>query len=139
MTTRTQSIEDPNPAEDEDAPAVHCSDPSPRTSEATLRPKAKTFDAGKAPLATVPRAAIDEIAHVQAYGHEKYGDFHNYRKGMEVTRNLSCALRHIRDYLNGNDADEESGRHPLGHAITRLAFVLQNIHDGTAIDDRFRA
>jgi hypothetical protein len=100
--------------------------------------KAKTYDEGKAPLAYLPWAAIDAVALVQSYGHKKYGDFYNYRKGMEVGRNLSCALRHIRDYMNGADVDHESGINPLAHAITRLAFVIQNLQDGTAIDDRYK-
>lgn len=99
--------------------------------------KALTYDSGKEPLAQLPWAAIDELSRVQMYGHSKYKDFNNYRKGMEVTRNLSCALRHIRDYLNGVDADPESGCNPLAHAMCRLAFVLQNIHDGVATDDRY--
>ena len=100
--------------------------------------KAKTDDEGKEPLAWLPWAAIDELSRVQVYGHGKYKDFSNYRKGMEVTRNLSCALRHIRDYLNGRDVDAESGHNPLAHAMCRIAFVLQNLHDGTALDDRYK-
>ncbi len=100
--------------------------------------KALTYDDGKPPLAQIPWAAIDQLALVQAYGHKKYGDFNNYRKGMEVSRNLSCAIRHIRDYMNGRDNDEESGLNPLAHAVARLCFVLQNLNDGTAIDDRFK-
>ena len=100
--------------------------------------KAKTYDDGKEPLAWLPWAAIDELSRVQQYGHGKYKDFNNYRKGMEVSRNLSCAIRHIRDYLNGVDTDHESGRNPLAHAMCRIAFVLQNINDGVAIDDRYK-
>ena len=100
--------------------------------------KAKTYDEGKEPLAWLPWAAIDELSKVQIYGHGKYSDFNNYKKGMEVSRNLSCALRHIRDYLQGRDQDAESACHPLAHALCRIAFVLENIHDGTAIDDRYR-
>lgn len=100
--------------------------------------KAKTYDEGKLPLAQLPWAAIDAMNEVQQNGHAKYKDFNNYRKGMEVTRNLSCAIRHIRDYLVGADADHESGLNPLAHAMCRLAFVLQNLHDGTAIDDRYK-
>lgn len=106
---------------------------------ATTAPaKALTYDDGKAPLAQLPWAAIEGLAHVQAYGHKKYKDFNNYRKGMEVSRNLSCALRHIKEYMEGHDVDAESGRNPLEHALCRLAFTLQNIHDGTAIDDRYK-
>ena len=100
--------------------------------------KAKTYDDGKLPLAWLPWAAIDEMSKVQMYGHAKYKDFNNYRKGMEVSRNLSCALRHIRDYLDGADKDHESGLNPLGHAMCRIAFVLQNLKDGIAIDDRYK-
>jgi hypothetical protein len=99
--------------------------------------KAKTYDEGKEPLARLPWAAIDSMSRVQAYGHAKYKDFDNYRKGMEVTRNLSCALRHIRDFIEGADKDHESGEDVLGHALCRIAFVIQNMKDGVAIDDRY--
>jgi hypothetical protein len=102
------------------------------------RPKALTYDENKAPLAYVPWAAIDEMALVQAYGQKKYGDFYNYKKGLEVGRNLSCAIRHIRDFMNGVDVDSESGRSHLAHAMCRLAFTIQNMRDGTAIDDRWK-
>lgn len=100
--------------------------------------KAKTYDEGKAPLAVLPWAAMDALAMVQAYGHKKYNNFYNYRKGMEVSRNLSCAIRHIRDYMNGHEVDHESGINPLAHALCRISFVLQNLEDGVAIDDRYK-
>lgn len=100
--------------------------------------KALTFDQEKPPLAYLPWAGIDEIAHVQAYGAKKYGDWYNYRKGMEVGRNLSCAIRHIRAYMEGENLDIESGQSHLAHACCRLLFTLQNLHDGTAIDDRYK-
>ena len=78
-----------------------------------------------------------EVAKVQLYGQQKYGEFNNYRKGMEVSRNLSCAIRHIADYLDGNDNDSESGHSHLAHATCRLLFVLENLADGVAIEDRY--
>lgn len=107
------------------------------TDDTAAAPKAKTYDEGKEPLARLPWAAIDSMSKVQAYGHTKYGDFDNYRKGLEVYRNLSCALRHLRDFLNGVDVDHESGLDVLGHAMCRIAFVIQNRADGVAIDDRY--
>lgn len=109
-----------------------------RLERALTEPKALTHDDGKPPLAYLPTAAIREEAKVQAYGHKKYGDFWNYRKGMEIGRNLSCALRHIYAFMDGEDQDPESGCSHLAHARCRLGFVLQNLHDGTAIDDRFK-
>lgn len=102
------------------------------------REVAKTYDGGKAPLALLPGQALSQVAGVMGYGAQKYGDPHNYRKGMEVTRNLSCAMRHISAYLEGTDYDEESEHHHLAHAAIRVLFVLQNIVDGVEIDDRFK-
>lgn len=102
------------------------------------REKAAIYDEGKEPLSLLPWAAVDVMSRVQAHGAKKYGDFHNYRKGLEVSRQLSCVLRHVRDYMNGVDTDPESGESPLGHAMTRLGFVLQTLADGTAIDDRHK-
>lgn len=101
--------------------------------------KARTDDNGKPPLAKLPWAALHELSNVQVYGFRKYQDFDNYRRGMEVSRNLSCALRHVADYLAGSDKDAESGLNPLAHAFARIGFVLQNLSDGTAIDDRYKA
>jgi hypothetical protein len=100
--------------------------------------KALTYDQDKPPLAYLPSAALREISMVQEYGARKYGTTDNFRQGMEVRRNLSCALRHIYEYLDGNDLDNESGRNHLAHAACRLMFVLQNIKDGVAVDDRYR-
>ncbi len=100
--------------------------------------KAETYDDGKPPLANLPSAGIREVAMVQAYGHKKYKDFNNYRKGMEASRQASCAMRHIMDFMDGQDVDSESGRSHLAHAACRLLFMLQNINDGVLIDDRFK-
>lgn len=100
--------------------------------------RAATYDDGKLPLAWIPWDAVRAMNEVQQYGHIKYKDFNNYRKGMEVSRNLSCALRHISEYIDGVDLDHESGKNHLAHAMCRIAFVLQNLHDKTAIDDRYK-
>lgn len=100
--------------------------------------KAKTYDDNKPPLAMLPPAGIRAVAKVQAYGHRKYKDFHNYRKGMEISRNLSCAMRHIMAYMDGEDLDPESKESHLGHAACRIMFALQNLEDGVAIDDRYK-
>jgi hypothetical protein len=103
-----------------------------------IEDKAKTDDSGKDPLAWLPWGGLRAVSAAQVYGQKKYGDFNNYRKGLEVTRNLSCAQRHIRAYLEGKDIDPESGVHHLGEAAVRVLFVLQNIYDGVEIDDRYK-
>lgn len=102
------------------------------------KPKAKTDDGDKPPLSNLPWKALREVAQVQAYGHKKYGSFHNFKLGMEVDRNLSCAIRHIADFMDGIDLDKESGRHHLAHAACRILFALENIKDETAKDTRYK-
>jgi hypothetical protein len=102
------------------------------------QPKAATYDDGKPPLACLPLKGLREVAMVQLYGQQKYGDFYNYKKGMELSRNASCAMRHIADYMDGQDLDTESKRSHLAHAACRLLFMLENLADGTAIDDRYK-
>lgn len=99
---------------------------------------ALTYDDGKPPLANLPPEGIRAVAMVQAYGHRKYRDYNNYRKGMEVSRNLSCAMRHIMAYMDGEDLDPESMESHLAHAACRCMFVIQNLKDGVAVDDRYR-
>jgi hypothetical protein len=99
---------------------------------------ALTYDEGKPPLAWLPWDALTEVSRVQAYGHRKYKNFNNFRAGLPVSRNLSCAVRHIAAYMEGETLDPESGCNHLAHGAVRLLFVLQNIADGTAIDDRHK-
>lgn len=102
------------------------------------KPKAKTDDDGKDPLSYLPWDGVRAVSRVQAYGHRKYHDYNNFRKGMEVGRNLSCALRHIASFMEGETNDPESKESHLAHAACRLLFVLQNQHDKVDIDDRYK-
>lgn len=86
----------------------------------------------------LPSEGMRAVARVQAYGHKKYGDFHNFRKGMEVSRQCSCSMRHIMAFMDGEDLDPESMESHIAHAACRLMFLLQNLKDGKAIDDRFK-
>lgn len=111
----------------------------PQQTPPTDATKAKTYDDGKPPLAYLPPEGMRAVARVQQYGHIKYGSFWNYRQGLEIGRNASCAMRHIMAVMDGEDLDPESGEHHFAHACARLMFALQNIKDGTVIDDRYKA
>lgn len=118
----------------------HCGD-YPANNPAILAgsSKAQTRDDGKPPLALLPPEGIKQVALVQAYGAKKYA-LHDWRKGgLEATRITSCALRHVYAWLDGETLDKESGLNHLSHAACRLMFLLQNIADGTVVDDRYVA
>jgi hypothetical protein len=110
----------------------------PKKAKSPKPEKALTYDEGKPAFAHLPWGAMEELVAVQAYGHKKYGDFYNYKKGMEVTRQVSCAIRHLVAFLRREDLDPESKRMHLAHALCRIAFLIENIKDGKAIDDRFK-
>lgn len=93
------------------------------------------FDNGKAPLTWIPMEALQAEAQVFRFGGNKYGR-NNYKKGMQWTRLLDAALRHIYAYANGEDKDPESGISHLAHARCSLAMVLLYEAHKLGEDDR---
>lgn len=99
--------------------------------------EAKKFDSGKPPLSLISRTALEEEAKVMSYGVGKYGT-HNWRQGMDFSRLMDAALRHIYAFADGEDKDKETGLSHLAHARCCLAFLLE--YEGKKIgkDDRFK-
>ena len=93
------------------------------------------FDDGKPPIGLLPRFALEQMALVMCHGEAKYGR-HNWRKGIEVQRNIDAALRHIFAANEREDVDPESGFLHLAHALCCLMFALTTIHDQPEYDDR---
>lgn len=93
------------------------------------------YDQGKPDLSLVPAPAMEAMARALAYGETKYGRY-NYCKGFTDTRMLSACLRHIFQYLNGENKDKESGLCHLEHAIANLAMLLHCRDLNTLTDNR---
>lgn len=85
--------------------------------------KAKKFDDGKPPISMINREALEQEAHVLAFGASKYGR-ENWKNGLEEHRLLDAALRHIIAYADGEHVDPESGLSHLAHARCSLGFLL---------------
>ena len=86
-------------------------------------------------MSLVEAEFVNKVAAVMTYGAKKYGKF-NYRGGLEYTRVLDAALRHIYAYIEGEDKDPESGLCHIGHAgacLNILAYQMKNKGD---LDDR---
>jgi hypothetical protein len=94
------------------------------------------FDAGKPPLGLISRTALEEEAKVMAYGVSKYG-IHNWRAGMDFSRLMDAALRHVYAFADGEDLDKETGLSHLAHARCCLAFLLEYQGKSLGTDDRF--
>lgn len=93
------------------------------------------YDDSKPSLALIPRVAIEAEGHAFGYGASKYGQW-NYREGIEITRLVGAALRHIYAFLDGEDLDPESGYPHLGHARAGLAMALDTLKRKPEMDDR---
>jgi hypothetical protein len=97
------------------------------------------FDDGvdKPPLAYIPKAALWAEGQAFAHGAKKYDPW-NYKNGIAVSRTVSAALRHIAQFLEGEDCDQESGAHHLGSARANLAMALDTLANHAELDDRFK-
>lgn len=95
-------------------------------------------DSDKPRMSLLDRHALEEIARVMGFGAKKYAA-HNWRKGLEMSRLLDAALRHINAYNDGEDKDPESGLSHLAHAGCCVMFALRMEKDRPDLDDRFKA
>ncbi len=95
-------------------------------------------DQGKADLSLLSYDALTEIARAFEFGAKKYGRY-NYLGGMEWTRIGGALLRHTYAWLWGEDYDEESGIHHLGHAGACVVMLLDYVLKGLGKDNRYKS
>jgi Domain of unknown function (DUF5664) len=96
----------------------------------------KKFDQGKPQLSLIPRAALDEIAQVLAYGAQKYGKW-NFKNGTDWSRYIDAAIRHLYAFSSNEDLDSETKLTHLAHAGCCIAFLLDMYHNNYGTDDRY--
>lgn len=87
----------------------------------------------------IPRAALDVVGEVYAFGAEKYDD-HNWRKGYEWSKSYDALQRHLTAWWDGEDRDPESGLSHLGHALFHVMALATWEREGNmaAFDDRYQ-
>ncbi|HHT9130870.1 MAG TPA: dATP/dGTP diphosphohydrolase domain-containing protein [Candidatus Tripitaka californicus] len=98
--------------------------------------EAHKYDDSKTPLGLLSRTALIRIGEILAYGARKY-DAHNWRKGLEWSRVIDAALRHLLAFNEGEDTDPESGLSHAAHAACNLMFLLEYIETHPELDDRY--
>lgn len=87
----------------------------------------------------MPKAGLDAIAEVFAFGAEKYAS-HNWRRGYEWSKSYSALMRHMTAHWDGETHDPESGLPHLAHAGCHVMFMLTWLAEqgeGGQFDDRF--
>lgn len=99
--------------------------------------EAKKFDNDKAPMELLSHKALLEIAKVFGHGAKKYGRY-NYKAGLDWTRVIGAAQRHIGAFNSGEDLDPESGFSHLAHAGCCVIMLLDYIRTHPEKDDRYK-
>jgi hypothetical protein len=109
----------------------------PPESEKSESDIGKKYDDLKPTLAYIPKIALYTEGDAFKYGAKKYNAW-NYKNGISVTRTLSAALRHIYEFLDGENYDKESGAHHLGSARANIAMALDTLFKHPEMDDRYK-
>lgn len=99
--------------------------------------EAVKHDTGKPQLQWLPYDSLAEIANVMEFGANKYGN-KNYELGMPWSRMAGAALRHIYQWMSGEDTDKESGLSHLAHAGCCIVFLLWYSKHKKELDDRYK-
>lgn len=94
------------------------------------------FDSNKPPMELLSPVWLEGVAQVLAFGAKKYAA-HNWRKGIQISRLIGAALRHIFAFLAGQDLDPESKLPHLHHASCCLMFASELMYTKPECDDRY--
>ena len=97
--------------------------------------EATRHDQGKPRMDLLPGDALLDIAEVFTWGAEKYSD-RNWEKGMEWHKLFAPIERHLWKWWQGEELDEESGKHHLAHAACDVLMLLASVKRGIGEDDR---
>lgn len=94
------------------------------------------FDSGKIPLDLISNYSLEEMAKVLQFGAIKYDPW-NWAKGLKYSRVIAAAKRHIAQWENRDDIDNESKTNHLANAMCNLMFLLDyQARDLKEFDDR---
>lgn len=100
--------------------------------------RAERHDMQKLPLHLIPTGPLADVARVFAFGNKKYKDPYGWRNGLEATRVISAAWRHLLALLSGEDIDQESGIHHCAHIAWNALTLQECLRLYPEIDDRLK-
>ena len=95
------------------------------------------LDTEKPDMSLLSAVWLFGVAQVLTFGKKKY-NAHNWRKGLEISRLIAAALRHIFAFLNGENLDPETGLPHLHHASCCLMFASELMITRPDMDDRYK-
>lgn len=99
-------------------------------------------DQGKPRWSLLSMKFLEEMSRVLTYGAQKYAS-HNWRKGIEVSRSLDAAFRHLSAAAEGQDIDTDPATKEwllsnLAQAAINCMFAWETIRERPDFDDRYK-
>lgn len=83
----------------------------------------------------IPYKALEPMVDVLMYGAKKYSPW-NWTKGLSWVETSESLLRHIYDFLDGKDKDDESKLLQVGHILCNALFLSYMFLFRKDLDDR---
>jgi Domain of unknown function (DUF5664) len=99
--------------------------------------KGVKYDSDKPPMALLDNGFLCGIASVLGFGANKYAA-HNWRGGIEYSRLISAAYRHLGAINEGEDLDKESGLPHVHHLGCCVMFLANMMKERPDMDDRYK-
>lgn len=112
----------------------NCTQPS-LTIEKEVNPK-DSLGVKKPRLSYVPPSSLIYQALAMQDGAEKYGPYNWREKKVIASIYIDAALRHINQWLDGEENADDSNKPHLGHALACLGIIVDALETGNLIDDR---
>lgn len=105
--------------------------------ELNVPPPGLKYDNEKPPMALLDPSFLEGVSSVLAFGAKKYAA-HNWRNGIEYSRLISAAMRHLNAINKGEDIDPESGLSHAYHVGCCIMFLSWMMKYRTDLDDRYK-
>lgn len=93
--------------------------------------------AKKPNLSVLPFAPLLDVIPALYEGRRKYGPWNWRAENVSETIYADAAIRHLIQFISGEDIDPDSGVHHISKAIAGLLVVRDAQMHGCSIDDRF--
>ena len=108
--------------------------------EASLAPGLKN-DLAKSRVDLLDPDFLLAVGDALRFGAEKYkehGGSSNWRRGINISRLVASALRHLLAIMRGEDIDSESGLPHTAHLGCCVQFLHWTLKHKPEFDDRFK-
>ena len=97
----------------------------------------KRLNSGKPEVSQLDPIFVLELAELMTISAEKYGKY-NWALGQNYTTAFDSCMRHLLQFMAGEDRDKESSRNHLIYAAANIMILWTSYKKGsTKLDDRF--